>query len=341
MSPKRKAAVKETSPSLPAKSGKTSDPLAWAREAHRENSLRLQLEDGRQVPLNETQLGTVTQALHGVKYDDSYLKIKLGSLSFLTMSGQMLPVTAAEAVGPSAASSPKIAAAPAASSKKAASASDKPPLSQTAPAASAPAIAPGLSAGAAVDIGGDMAVHSGWSIGYAASSESRCELTAEVIEQGTLRIGKEVPARSAGMQMTVWHTVEALFASFCKGAAGKARITNVAELEGFDDLSQEDQSTLRERLDKAEMNATRLEHTKDGGMFWQIAQSGRSTRTHYGVLGTAGAITDKEHANEAAAAKYVEKMVQQKLKGGYQRGPAVSSTYASMGTKWKNPPNKE
>ena len=129
--------------------------------------------------------------------------------------------------------------------------------------------------------------------------------------------------------MTVWHTLEPLFASFRKGATDKARISTTAELKGFGDLKKEDQTKLealvgeataaREELDEADAGATRLEHTKDGGVFWQISQSGSSTRTKWGALGTPGSVTDKEHADADAAEKYVEKMVQQKLKGGYTK----------------------
>jgi len=181
----------------------------------------------------------------------------------------------------------------------------------------------------------------GWTVEYAKSGESKCLLTGETIEQGKLRIGKGVD------HGTAWHTVDALFASFCKGPADKARITDVAELNGFGALKKPDQEMLREvvadatavreKLDEAEATATRLEHTKDGGVFWQIATSGSSTRTQYGALGTDGAFMDKEHANEAAAAKYAEKMVQQKLKSGYQHGSVRSyASSSSLVGKWKS-----
>lgn len=273
-----------------------SDPLAWAREAQSDNRLRLQLENGALVNLNEEQLQVIASALQGAKYDASYLKMKKkeGSLGFVTQSGHMLPVTTAEP-------EPE----------------DPPPASS-------------------------HVTGGGWSIEYAKSGESKCLLTGGTIEQGKLRIGKEVDHPK---HTTAWHTVDALFASFCKGAADKARITDVAELNGFDALKKADQEMLRElvadatavreKLDEAQATATRLEHTKDGGVFWQIATSGSSTRTQYGALGTEGAFMDKEHADEAAAAKYAEKMVQQKLKGGYQHGSVRSyASSSSLVGKW-------
>ncbi len=72
--------------------------------------------------------------------------------------------------------------------------------------------------------------------------------------------------------------------------------------------------------DKADASATRLEHTKDGGVFWQISQTGNTTRTKWGAIGTAGTVTEKEHKDEAAAAKFVEQKVKEKMgKGGYTK----------------------
>ena len=127
----------------------------------------------------------------------------------------------------------------------------------------------------------------------------------------------------------VWHKVAPLFASFRKGAAEKARITDAAQIKGLDGLKAADKKRLTEligeeqafraELDEADAAATRLEHTKDGGVFWQISQTGNSTRTKWGPVGTSGSVTEKEHADDATAEKYVAKMVEQKLKGGYTR----------------------
>jgi len=53
-----------------------SDPLAWARDGQADNRLRLQLENGALVNLNEEQLHVVASALQGAKYDTAYLKMK-------------------------------------------------------------------------------------------------------------------------------------------------------------------------------------------------------------------------------------------------------------------------
>ncbi len=55
-------------------------------------------------------------------------------------------------------------------------------------------------------------------------------------------------------------------------------------------------------------------------MFWQISQTGNTTRTKWGAIGTAGTVTEKEHKDEAAAAKFVEQKVKEKMgKGGYTK----------------------
>jgi predicted DNA-binding WGR domain protein len=295
------------------------------------------------VPLNETQLSTIADALQGAKYDTAYLKVKSGKLSFITMSGQALPVTvdvdapAAKGPAPSAKKAKEAKAADVEPPK--AAAPSAPPSTETAASWATDSKPAGPSAGAAA---------SGWLVEYAKDGDHTCELTAAAIEQGTLRIGREIEKldkpHSVGKKVMAWYTVEALFASFRKGAADKARISDVAELEGFEALGTADQSMLtelvsseaaaREALDGAQSHATRLEHTKDGGVFWQISQSGRITRTQWGAIGVAGALTDKEHADEAAAAKYVEKMVAQKLKGGYKERTVVLQLGPQLKSKW-------
>ena len=56
------------------------------------------------------------------------------------------------------------------------------------------------------------------------------------------------------------------------------------------------------------------------------------TRTKWGPLGTPGSVTEKTHADEAAAEKYMNKMIGDKLKGGYARAggdaPAASAAAA-------------
>ena len=57
---------------------------------------------------------------------------------------------------------------------------------------------------------------------YAKSGRSKCQITSELIAEGTLRIGKEIDnPHCAGKTMVVWHTMEALFSSFHKGKADK------------------------------------------------------------------------------------------------------------------------
>jgi len=119
--------------------------------------------------------------------------------------------------------------------------------------------------------------------------------TAEVIAEGTLRIGKEIDnPHCAGKTFVVWHNMEPPFASFHKGKADKARITDVAQLKGFNELKQQDKDRITElvaekqamaaELAAADSAATRLEHTKDGGVFWQISVTGSKTRTRWGPM---------------------------------------------------------
>ena len=64
-------------------------------------------------------------------------------------------------------------------------------------------------------------------------------------------------------------------------------------------------------------DATRLEHEKNGGVLWSIVQAGNTTRVKWGAIGEEGTVSEKEHKDEATAAKFVAKKVGEKEKGGY------------------------
>ena len=127
--------------------------------------------------------------------------------------------------------------------------------------------------------------------------------------------------------MKVWHGVEALFASFRKGKASAPRVGSTDELVGFDGLKAADQDKLTELIGEesefraglaaVDDDATRLEHEKNGGVFWSIVQAGNTTRVKWGAIGEEGTVSEKEHKDEATAAKFVAKKVGEKEKGGY------------------------
>lgn len=108
-------------------------------------------------------------------------------------------------------------------------------------ALSSPPHLPKVPAASALD---DAKVY-GWSAGYAKSGSSKCRITQQTIDEGALRIGKEVDnPHCAGMTMVAWYMPESLFASFRKVAADKPRIVSTDELKGFDELKMEDQEAL-------------------------------------------------------------------------------------------------
>jgi hypothetical protein len=98
--------------------------------------------------------------------------------------------------------------------------------------------------------GDDSKVY-GWAVEYAKSGRSKCQITSEPIEQGAVRIGKEVDNPfHVGSTMTVWHKVVPLFASFRKGAADKPRVASTDVLKGFGELKQEDQEELDQLIEE-------------------------------------------------------------------------------------------
>ena len=176
---------------------------------------------------------------------------------------------------------------------------------------------------------GDGPVYS-WAAEYAKSGRSKCAITKEPIKQGALRIGKEVDNPfKVGTKMFIWHSVDALFASFRRGAASKPRITELKEVAGYEDLESNDQEKVEELIeDEAEFRAglaevddeaTRLQHTKNGGVFWSIVQAEHTTRVRWGAIGGEESVSEKEHKDEAAATKFVATKIKEKEKGGYTR----------------------
>jgi len=170
----------------------------------------------------------------------------------------------------------------------------------------------------------------GWAVEYAKSGKSKCKATNELIEKGSVRIGMEVDNPfKAGTTMKIWFKVDALFASFRKGAADKPRINIVDDLVGFDVLKKSDQknitalvdeeNTFREGLAEVDADAIRLEHDKNGGVFWSVVQSGHTTRVKWGAIGESGVVSEKEHKDEAAATKFVNTKIKEKEKGGYKK----------------------
>eukprot|EP00039_Didymoeca_costata_P028995 m.22800 g.22800 ORF g.22800 m.22800 type:complete len:405 (-) comp7441_c0_seq1:1367-2581(-) len=169
----------------------------------------------------------------------------------------------------------------------------------------------------------------GWKVEYAKSGRSKCTTSKEPIPQGAVRIGREIDNPfKAGTTMHVWSLPEPLFASFHKGSASKARITELEQLEGYEDLKQKDKDKIEEligeeqefleELKEADKNTIYLECTTGGeSKFWSIAVSGEVTRVKYGAIGEDGCVSEKTHNSEDAAEKFKDKKLQEKLKKGY------------------------
>jgi predicted DNA-binding WGR domain protein len=146
------------------------------------------------------------------------------------------------------------------------------------------------------------------------------------------------------MASTHRYGYEALFKSFRLGSAKNPRVYSTDELEGFAELESEDQDTLSALIDaenefraglaKVDDDAIRLEHAKNDGVFWSVVQSGATTRVRWGAIGDEGNVSEKEHKDEAAATKFVEKKIAEKEKGGYVRT-------ADAGSKRKAADDKE
>jgi len=166
-----------------------------------------------------------------------------------------------------------------------------------------------------------------WCVEYAKSGRSTCKATNMPIPQGAVRIGKEVdnPFRP-GTRMFVWYTVGPLFDLFRKGSENKPRIKSVDDLVGFENLKPKDAAELeqlisaeaafREELTEAEGDTEYFVHPDN--KFWSILVAGNTTRVKWGKIGEDAVLSEKTHADEAAAEKFKAKMIHEKtVKGKY------------------------
>ena len=157
-----------------------------------------------------------------------------------------------------------------------------------------------------------------WVVEYAKSGRSTCQATQTKIDEGAVRIGKEVDNPfKPDTKMFLWYKPGPLFEQFRKGAESKPRIRAVGEIAGFGGLRAADAAELRALveaelafragLQAAEADAEVFEHPE--GKFWSIVAAGSTTRVKWGKVGEEGQVSEKQHADEEAARKFVDKMV--------------------------------
>ena len=169
---------------------------------------------------------------------------------------------------------------------------------------------------------GNETVYS-WCVEYAKSNRSTCQGSKEKIEMGAVRIGKEVDNTfKPGAKMFLWYTPKPLFDLFRKGSENKPRIKSIDEVVGFGELKQSDQDELGALIDEelafragltaAEGDTERYEHFSTSlgkQVFWSILVVNSTTRVSWGQVGEEAVLSEKTHADEAAAEKFKAKMV--------------------------------
>lgn len=80
-----------------------------------------------------------------------------------------------------------------------------------------------------------------WSVGYAKTGKSTCQVTKERIKAGHVRIGKQIDnPHVAGARTFVWFKPGPLFEQFQKGNSEAPRIKSTSELLNFDTLKKFD-----------------------------------------------------------------------------------------------------
>ncbi|XP_071109964.1 DNA ligase 3-like [Haliotis cracherodii] len=88
-------------------------------------------------------------------------------------------------------------------------------------------------------------------VGYAKLGTSSCKKCKQKIEKGGLRIGKVVsnPFSDEGGDMKQWHHPACIFETFVRARATTKKIEDPDDVEGFDDLQQEDKDAIQKLID--------------------------------------------------------------------------------------------
>ena len=176
---------------------------------------------------------------------------------------------------------------------------------------------------------------------YAKSSNARChgKSCENEISKGTLRLSRLIPnpfipqsSTREEQLMPVYYHMQCFINYLRSGKETKKRVENVEkDLQGFTDLRKVDQQRLKKLIGyekklqgnlsetSTSANTTYLEHDEDK-KYWQISIDNKSTKTKYGLLDEPEAnaiILYKDFSNQAAAKKYLETKIKEKLKHGY------------------------
>jgi predicted DNA-binding WGR domain protein len=154
--------------------------------------------------------------------------------------------------------------------------------------------------------------------------------------------------------MTAWYHAACAFSALKRARKSTKKIDSEDDLEGFDDINEEDQELIRGLINgeapeekKEEKKATRKrkaaapkKETKakkakvaatvadgqrtylecdsaSGGKFWEITIDGASYTTRWGKLGANGSSKTKDFADEAACQKDAAKQIAAKKKKDY------------------------
>ncbi|XP_067659530.1 DNA ligase 3-like isoform X2 [Haliotis asinina] len=88
-------------------------------------------------------------------------------------------------------------------------------------------------------------------VGYAKLGTSSCKKCKQKIEKGALRVGKVVsnPFSDEGGDMKQWYHPACIFETFVRARATTKKIEDPDDVEGFDDLQQEDKDVMQKLID--------------------------------------------------------------------------------------------
>ena len=93
-------------------------------------------------------------------------------------------------------------------------------------------------------------------VGYAKLGTSSCKKCKQKIEKGALRIGKVVPNPFGGDggDMKQWFHPSCIFETFLRARATTKKIEDPDDVDGFEDLKQEDKDTINQLIDGESLN---------------------------------------------------------------------------------------
>eukprot|EP00040_Diaphanoeca_grandis_P034137 m.210371 g.210371 ORF g.210371 m.210371 type:complete len:701 (-) comp33074_c1_seq1:277-2379(-) len=157
-------------------------------------------------------------------------------------------------------------------------------------------------------------------------SDDSIESVQEMINTGKLTMTvprlklflKSQGCKAVGKKAELEDLVHEFFETYTPPVKAEADADGAVKTEiSTQDVKQEINTQMED--DETDVESSRLEHTKNGGVFWRCERSGDTTSTTWGSIGEEGTESIKTHKSAVHAKKFYDKKLSEKLAGGYDQ----------------------